>query len=719
MNKGLNRRDFLKVAGLTIAVVVTPGGYRLVSAMSNMAGADNFSPNAWLRVSPDNLVTVFVNKSEMGQGVHTALPMIIADELGADWGHLQVQMAPAGDAYRDPVWGSQTTGGSTSVRHMYLPLRKAGAAAREMLIEAAARAWKVPAAECDAQGGEVRHAKSGKSASFGSLADQAAKLPVPQDPALKKDSDLIYIGTSKRRIDTASKVSGTAQFGIDTQITGMLQAAVARPPAFGARLLSFDEKAARSIAGVRGVVVTGSGVAVCAETLHGAWRGREALSVKWDRGEAPGLSKEVLHATFLGGLEEMPAIIARDDGDAAAAIRASGKTVNSVYALPYLAHATMEPMNCTASVTKDRCEIWAPTQNQTGTLMTAAKVTGIPKDRIVVHTTYLGGGFGRRFEVDVVEEAVTLSKAMGIPVKVTWTREEDMRHDFFRPANCCRIAGAIDGEGRISAWSHKIVCPSIFGRVFPDMVKNGVDPAAVEGIENMEYEIPNVRVEYVRMDTPVPVGFWRSVGSSHNAFTVESFMDELAHAAAKDPLEFRLSHLSNHRRAARVLEAAADKAGWGKQVAPGTARGIAQHYCFGSYVAHVAEVSIDKKERSVRVHRVVCAVDCGSVINPDTVRAQMMSGIIMGLSGTLKEQVDFSRGGVSTSNFDDYPVLRMSESPEIEVHVVASGDELGGIGEPGLPPVAPAVANGVFALTGVRVRELPLIPAVLGKAGVE
>ena len=403
-------------------------------------------------------------------------------------------------------------------------------------------------------------------------------------------------------------------------------------------------------------------------------------------------------------------ITAKKEGDVAGALAAAVKKVDATYILPFLAHATMEPMNCTVNVRADGCDIWAPTQNQSGVLASAVAITGLKPEQINVHTTFLGGGFGRRFERDFVEEALLLSRSTGKPVKLVWTREEDIQNDFYRPMNASRIKGAIDKSGRVTAWSHTVVCPSIFARVFPQMMKNGIDNAAVEGVENMEYGIPNRLVEYVRLDTAVPVGFWRSVGSSHNAFTVESFVDELANAAGKDPLEFRLGMLAAHPRAQRVLQVAAEKAGWGKPLTKGQARGIAYHLSFGSYVAEVAEISVDRKTGAITVHKVTCAVDCGSVVNPAIVKAQMMGGLTMGLSAALKEKVEFAGGGVKSSNFADYELLRMSEAPEVEVHIVKSGEKVGGVGEPGVPPLAPAVANAVFKATGARLRRLPMNP---------
>ena len=709
--KTFTRRQFLKTtgAGLALAVASTPLGHQiLLAAELKKTGAD-FSPNALLHIGSDNIVTVVVNKSEMGQGVYTALPMIIADELDAEWRNVRIEPAPAGDAFRDPVRHVQFTGGSSSVRDMYEPLRLIGATAREMLLQAAAKEWRVSVMECAVGLGKVRHLKGNKVLTYGQLAAKAATLPVPQKPVLKKESQFRYIGTTVPRLDVYDKSQGKAKFGIDTFVPNMLYGVIARPPAYGATAKAYDQEAAEKVPGVRAVVPVPDGVAVCAESIDTAWAGRDKLNVQWQNAADPGLSTAAMEKTFRDRLSDK-GIIARNDGDAAAALDKAVKKIDVTYVLPYLSHATMEPMNCTAHVRPDGCDVWVPTQNQTGIQMLAAKISGLKPEQVNVHTTYLGGGFGRRFETDFVEEALLLSKAAGKPVKLLWKREEDIKHDFFRPANCSRVQGAVDSEGRATAWSHKIVCPSIFARVFPATMKNGIDNAAVEGLENLEYEIPNVSVEYVRIDTPVPVGFWRSVGSSHNGFTVESFVDELAHAAGKDPLDFRLGLLKNHPRARRVLETAAEKAGWGKPLTKGQARGIAYNLSFGSYVAEVAEVSVNKADGTVTVHKVTCAVDCGPTVNPSIIQAQMMGGIIMGTSAALKEKIEFANGGVKSENFADYELLRMAEAPEVDVHIVKGGEKLGGIGEPGVPPLAPAVANAVFAATGARVRELPLRP---------
>jgi len=709
-------KKILGQVGITIAGSMTPNGNKssVVQAVEKTS-SDGFRPNVWLQITPDNIVTVMVGKSEMGQGVSTSLPMIVADELEADWKQVRFKMAPAGEEYKDPVWGMQTTGASTSLRHMFWPLRKASAAAREMLVRAAAQTWGVPRNECEAYRGRVKHKKSGRSLTYGQLSQKAAKIPIPPNPALKKESQFRLIGTSMPRLDVPDKVNGSAIFGIDVFVPGMLYAAVTRPPAYGAKAISYDRDSAEKVTGVRKVVDLNRGIAVCGDTLDAAWKGRDALAVQWNKGEHPDMNRQSLEKIFIQHLNKqgMPA---RNVGDGELAMSHAIKKIGATYVLPYLAHATMEPMNCTAHVRPDTCEIWAPTQDQSGTLQVAAKATGLKPEQIYVHTTYLGGGFGRRLESDFVEEAVQVSKAMGNPVKLMWTREEDMQNDFYRPATCSKIEGGIDSKGRLIAWIHKLVGPSIFTRVYPPMVKNGVDPVAVEGAVDMRYEIPNIHLEYVRIDVPVPVGFWRSVGHSHNAFAVESFIDELAHATKKDPLEFRLHLLKRHPRARRVLEAAAEKAGWGRPMTKGHGRGIAQHFSFGSYIAQVAEVSVNKEDGMIRVHRIVCAVDCGPVINPGIIAAQMEGGIIFGLSGALKERVSFAHGGVQSTNFHNYGILRMSETPEIEVHIVKSDAKLGGIGEPGVPPAAPAVANAVFDATGIRVRRLPMKPETVMEA---
>ncbi|HEX8949714.1 MAG TPA: xanthine dehydrogenase family protein molybdopterin-binding subunit [Dissulfurispiraceae bacterium] len=721
MYGAFTRREFLikSLAGAGFAVAVSfpvlSAGLPEPRGAGGESAGEPFRPSVWIRITPDGAVTITINKSEMGQGVLTSLAMIAAEELEADWEQVRVVTAPAGKDYIDPEWGVQSTGGSSSVRHMERPLRKAGAVAREMLTAAAATVWMVPRHECAAVEGTVRHKKTGRSLSYGQLSEKAARMPLLQNPPLKKKTRTRIVGASMPRLDVPGKVAGAAVFGCDVFIEGMLYAAILRPPGYGAKLVSHNKGAAIKTPGVRSVETLRTGIAVCADTPGAAWKGRTALDARWDKGAHAGLGNVTLENMLVQCLGK-PGRTARNNGNTTRALNLAAKRLDATYLLPYLAHATMEPMNCVAHVRRDRCDIWVPTQNQSGVLKAAGKITGLKPEHIHVHTTYLGGGFGRRFETDVAEEALELSEATRKPVKLIWMREEDMQNDFYRPASCCRIEGGIDGKGNATSWSHKIAVQSIFARAMPGMMKNGIDPAAVEGLRNMEYGIPNIRVEYVKINSPVPVGFWRSVGSSHNAFTVECFIDEMAHAARRDPLEFRLQLLKNRPRARRVLELAAEKAGWGTPMDNGTGRGIAQHPSFGSYVAQVAEVSVDADKGSIKVNRVVCAIDCGPVIHPDTVTAQMESGILMGLSAALKERLELAGGGVKSSNFDDYRILRMSETPEIEVHIVRSNEGTGGVGEPGLPPIAPAVANAVFAACGARLRRLPMRPEAVMEA---
>ena len=716
MKTEISRREFLKTTlagtGLTIAATMTPFGSRLVSAQDVKKGL--FNPNVWIRITPDNIVTIVVNKSEMGQGVSTSLPMIAADELEADWKQVRFVEAPGENKYIDPNWGMQLTGGSTSVRHMFEPLRKASAAAREMLRTAAAQTWGVPVNECVASKNTVRDTKSAKSLTYGQLCDMASQLSVPENPSLKDESQFKIIGTSLPRLDVPDKVSGKAIFGIDSFVPDMLYAAIARPSAIGAKVISYDKDAAEKIPGVQKVASIDHGIAVCATAPDLAWKGRDALKAKWDKGSHPDLNNETLERTFLDSLKKEGAV-ALNRGNAQNALTQAVKKVEATYVLPYLAHVTMEPMNCSAHVSGNRCDIWIPTQNQSGVLEVAQKLTGLKPEQIHIRTTYLGGGFGRRGFVDYVEEALQISKAAGKPIKLIWTREEDIQSDFYRPGYSCRIEGGIDDNGRMTAWSHKIAVQSIFEYFAPQMVKNGIDPAAVDGIEDMDYEIPNLHVEYVKLELPIRIGFWRSVGNTQNAFVKETFVDELAYAARKDPLEFRLNHLKNPS-ARRVLQVVAEKAGWGNPLRKGESRGIAHHFSFGTHVAQVAEISVNKKDGTIKVDRVVCAVSCGTMVNPNIIVAQMRGAIIMGLSAAMHEKIDFANGGIQTANFYNYNELRMNEAPEIEVHLVKSKDKIGGIGEPGLPPIAPAVANAVFKATGARLRRLPMTPQTVIEA---
>ncbi|MDE2120749.1 MAG: xanthine dehydrogenase family protein molybdopterin-binding subunit [Betaproteobacteria bacterium] len=715
------RRHFLKTSalaggGLLVGLVLPASGRAAepaaAAAANPLAEPGAFSPHAYIRVTPDNQVTLVVDKSEMGQGVMTSLPMVLADEMDADWSAVHIEQAGAHAAYKNPQLGMQATGGSTSVRSSWLPLRQAGATARALLVQAAAQRWRVEPAACRVAAGVV-HGPAGQHASFGELAADAARLPLPAHVALKQPKDFHLVGQPLARVDVPEKTTGQAVFGLDVQAPGMLIACVAQPPAFGASVRSVDDSAARALHGVHSVLRTSDGVAVLANDFWTARKGRDALRIDWDLGPHARLDDEAVAEMFRKAAEQPGATAWKvGDGEAAlapAAAEPGARQLEASYSLPFLAHATMEPMNCTAHVQKDRVDIWGPTQAQTLNQIVAGKICGLPPHAVHVHTTLLGGGFGRRFEQDFVAQAVELSKQAGRPVKVVWTREDDTRHDFYRPANLHRLRAVLDAGGRVQAWTHQIVGPSIFSRVFPQYVKDGIDDTSVQGAVKLPYALPNAQTRYVMCNTPVPVGFWRSVGHSITAFTVESFIDELAHAAKSDPYAFRRSLLAHggDPRALRTLDLAAREAGWGKPLPHGHYHGIAMHHSFGSYVTEVAEVSVDAQGQ-VRVHRVTCAVDCGQVVNPDTVRAQVQSAVVYGLTAALFDRISLRDGGVVQGNFDKYRMLRIDSAPRIDVHIVPSSEAPGGIGEPGTPPIGPAVANAVFAATGKRLRELPI-----------
>jgi len=689
----IDRRDFIKIGAVAGTGLLL--GVRLPARGESAAPVVSLQPNAFLRVDLNGDVTIWLGRSDMGQGVRTALPMIVADELDADWSRVRVVQADA----HPTKYGRMMTVGSTSVRNgAWMPLRRAGASAREMLVAAAAARWGVAAEECTTAKGRVTHRASGRSIGYGELADAAAALPVPAEPRLKDPSRFTLIGTRVPLLDTRDKVSGKAVYGADVRVPGMLFATVLHPPVFGAKVASLDDSKARSVPGVRHVVQVSQGVAVVADNTWAALRGARALSVQWDNGSFA-MSTPDIFAHF-AKLAEGPGAVARRKGDPDGAIAAAGRKVEATYEAPYLAHATMEPMNCTAWVRRDRCEIWVPTQNPQGTQTAAARLTGLSPDAVTVHVTYLGCGWGRRSRTDFVQDAVETSMKVGAPVQVLWTREEDMQHDFYRPAAHLRLEGALDSRGDPSALRVKIVAQGISGG------RDAIDGPAVAGIGDMHYAIPNVLVEYARAELPVPVGYWRSVGPSQNTFVLESFVDELAHLAGRDPFEFRRELLAGHPRLRHVLEVAAEEAKWGTKPPAGRARGIAVVEDKGGLVAEVAEVSLDNGK--VRVHRVTCAADCGQIIHPGIVEAQMVGSVVAGLSAALYGEITIERGRAKQGNFHDYPLLRIGEMPEVTVHIVKSREEPGGVGEPGVPPIAPAVANALFALTGKRVRRLPI-----------
>ena len=702
----VSRRRFLQTgaAGATGLVI----GFYLPGRCEALAApqARPFAPNAWIRVGTNGLVTIVIDKSEMGQGVVTSLAMLAAEELECDWRKIRTEFAPADKAYINPLFGLQGTGGSTSVRGSWEPLLKAGATAREMLIEAAATKWGVEKSECRAEHGVVIHTASKRRLSYGMLADTARQLAPPKSVALKDPKSYRVVGKARKRLDTPDKVNGRTQFGMDVRLPGMLHAVVERCPVFGGKVASFDATKAKAVPGVRQVIQVSNGIGVVADNTWSAMEGRRALEVKWDEGPNASVNSASISKLFAERAGQ-PGAVARKEGDAAAAFSAAAKKIEAVYEVPYLAHATMEPMNCTAHVRADGCDVWAPTQFQTFTQATAAKLAGLKPEAVQVHTTFLGGGFGRRSELDFVVDAVELSKAAGAPVQVTYSREDDMQHDYYRPASFCRQAAALDTDGWPVAWTNRIACPSIMSRVFPNFVKNGVDGTSVEGAADIPYAVPNILVDYQLTEAAVPVGFWRSVGHSQNAFFSECFLDEIAAASGKDPYELRRHLLAKQPRHLGALELAATKAGWGTPLPAGRFRGIAVMSSFGSYVAQVAEVSVNRSE-GVRVHRVVCAVDCGRTVNPDTIAAQMEGAIVYGLTAALKGAITIDRGRVEQSNFNDYEMLRLDEMPVVEVHIVPSDNPPGGVGEPGTPPIAPAVCNAVFAATGKRIRRLPV-----------
>ena len=717
----LSRRRFLGTSALA-------GGGLLLGihlpklaegARPEKAGAAAFKPNVFVRIDTDESVTVVANHSEMGQGIYTGLAMIVAEELDADWSKVRVEAAPADPAYNHTLYGAQLTGGSTSTWTEWDRLRKAGASARAMLIAAASEEWGVAPTSCTAHQGHVMHTSSGRRLSYGSLAQRAARLSPPRDVVLKNPKDFELIGKPTKRLDTPSKVDGTATFGLDVALPGMLVAVIARPPVFGGKAKAIDDAAARAIPGVRHVVEIDRGVAVVADGFWTAKKGRDALKVTWDDGPLGSLESAQQGQAY-AELAGKPGATARNDDDASATLARAAKTIEAVYELPYLAHAPMEPLNCVADVRPDGCDVWTGTQGQSFDHHAAVEITGLKPEQVKIHTTLLGGGFGRRAAIDAhfVREAVEVSRAVKAPVKVIWTREDDIRGGYYRPRAYHKIAGGLDAGGRPIAWKHGIVCQSFaVGTPFEKaMIKNGVDDTAVEGAADLPYQIPNLAVTWQIAPAGVPVTWLRSVGHTHTAFVVESFIDELAHAAGKDPFAFRRDLLTKHPRHKRVLELAAAKAGWeSTRPVEHHGRGIAVHESFGSYVAHVAEVSVGPGG-NIRVHRFVCAIDCGPVVNPDSIRAQMEGCIAFGLTAALYGEITLENGRVKQRNFHDYPILRMNEMPAVEVHIVDTTDKMGGVGEPGVPPVAPALANAVFAATGKRLRRLPIRPDDIMKA---
>ena len=706
------RRAFLKVSATLSSGVLLgfrfPGVTDAAAQTTSGTAITEFAPNAFIRISKGNVVTILVNKAEMGQGVYTSLPMLIAEELEVDLRRVKVVAAPVDPAYNHPVFGMQFTGGSQSIASEWERLRKAGAAAREMLLAAAADMWKVDRAGLRAENGAVI-GPGGRRLTYGQLAERAAAMPVPTDPPLKDPSQFKIIGKSTRRLDSRVKVTGEATFGLDARVPGMLTAVVVRPPVFGATVKSVNAARARTVRGVKDVAQIPSGVAVIATSFWAAKKGRDALEVVWEEGAGARVDTAAQQAAY-AELATTPGRPAKREGDASAALAGAATRIQAAYQMPYLAHAPMEPLNCLVALTADQCDIWTGTQFQTMDRANAAAVAGLTPEQVRIHTLFLGGGFGRRATPgsDFIVEAVHVAKAAKAPVKTVWTREDDLRGGYYRPMWHSAIAAGLDAGGRPVAWTHTIVGQSIVeGTPFASaLVKDGVDVTSVEGAAELAYAVPNVAVELHSPKSPVPVLWWRSVGHTHTGFVVESFIDELAHAAGKDPYEYRKTLLAGQPRHLGVLDLAAKKANWGGPLTAGRARGIAVHASFGSWCAQVAEVSV--QDQRIRVHRVVCAIDCGRAINPETIRAQMEGGIVFGLSAALYGQITLKDGRVQQSNFHDYPVLRIDAMPVVEVHIVPSTEPPSGIGEPGTPLMAAAVCNALFALTGRRLRSLPL-----------
>ncbi len=706
------RRAFLKCSASAALVI----GFTLPAEAARvrrpaMPSAVAFAPSAWLRITADNRITVLCGSAEMGQGVLTAIPMLIAEELDADWDRVSVEPAPVNKVYDNPMFGLQATGGSTTIRAHWLPLRQAGAAVREMLVAAAAAHWKLDAGLLRTERSQV-FGPNGRRLSYGALIGRAAQQAVPASPRLKPQAEFRLLGKPLKRLDTPQKVNGSAKYGIDAQVSGLLIAVMARAPLAGAKATAFNEAAARAIAGVHNVLSIPNGVAVLAEGYWAAKKGRDALDVQWDLGPLASLSSQGVSEQLNSAATNADAS-ARDDGNVRDAAANSALMLDATYEAPYLAHACMEPINCTAHVRGDEVEIWAGTQSPGPAQGILGPLAQVAPERVKVNTMLLGGGFGRRFAPDFAVDATLLSQRSGRPVKLIYSREDDMAAGYYRPASVAHFEGALDAAGEPTLLKVDVGSPSLMAASgFMTLPDSGVDAFALEGIVDHPYDIAHQRIHYGRAEPGPQVWFWRSVGHSQNIFFLEGFIDELAVAAKKDPFEFRRSLLGGQPRCKAVLELAADRANWGKPLPPGVARGIALAHCFGSYVAQVAEVSV-AADGKPKVHRIVAAVDCGMTVNPEIVRRQIEGSIAFGLSAALYGRVTFADGRVQQHNFDDAPVLRMNEMPRVDVHIMPSSEAPGGVGEPGTPPVAPAVVNAIHAATGKRLRSLPIDIALL------
>jgi isoquinoline 1-oxidoreductase subunit beta len=709
----LSRRNFLKVGAAAGSGLMLSLNLPLLAAQAEAAADEAFTPNAFVSIGRDGRITLTMPYVEMGQGTYTSIPMLIAEELEVDLKQVQLEHAPPNEKlYANPLLGVQATGNSNAIRGAWQPLREAGAVARTMLVAAAAKRWNVDPSACRAESGEVVHVPTGRRTGYGELAADASGMPVPEKVSLKQPQDFKLIGTSAKRLDTPSKVNGTAVYGIDVRPPGVKIATLAQSPVLGGRVKSVDDTAAKAVKGVHQVVRLDDAVAVVADHMGAAKKGLAALVIEWDDGPHAKLDT----ARIAGELEQATrnaGAVAQTIGDVGQAMAGAATRVDATYELPFLAHAAMEPMNCTVHVTKDSCEIWVGTQAIARVQAAAAKTAGLPPEKVVVHNHLIGGGFGRRLEADGAVRAVEIAKHVDGPVKVVWTREEDIQHDMYRPYWFDRLSAGLDEKGVPVAWRNRFAGSSVLARYLPPAFKDGVDPDSTEGAINLVYDLPNLHVEYIRAEPPgIPTAFWRSVGPSHNVFVTESFMDELAAAAKQDPVAYRLALLEKTPRAKAVLALAADKAGWGQKLTERVGRGVALQKVFATYMAHVAEVEV-AKDGSVRVRRVVCAVDCGTVVNPDTIRAQIQSAVMFGVTAALYGEITLKDGRVEQTNFDNYQMLRMNEAPDVEVHIVHSSEPPGGMGEAGTSAIVPAVANAIFAATGKRLRKMPVDSNVL------
>jgi isoquinoline 1-oxidoreductase beta subunit len=706
---GLSKRKFMQVGAAASGSLMLSLSLPFANDEARAAGTETFAPNAFIRIQDDGQIVLIMPYVEMGQGIYTSISMLIAEELAVGLDQVRVEHAPPNPKlYGNPfLAGVQATGGSTAIRATWKPLREAGAVARTMLMSAAAKRWNVDPDSCRAQGGEVLHPQSARRLKYGELAADAALMPVPESVALRQPRDFRLIGTRAKRLDAPAKVNGTAVFGIDVRPPGVKIATLAQSPVFGGRVRSVDDKAAMAVRGVRQIVRLDDAVAVVADHMGAAKKGLAALSIEWDDGPHAKLNTEDI-AAELERATLNPGPVAQNVGDVDKAMASAATKVEAIYQAPFLAHATMEPMNCAVHVRKDGCEVWVGSQVVARAQETAAKTTGLPLDKVTVHNHLIGGGFGRRLEIDGVTRAVQIAMQVDGPVKVVWTREEDIQHDMYRPYWFDRFSAGLDAQGMPVAWSHRFAGSSVMARWLPPAFNNGLDPDTVDGATDLAYELPNMRVEYLRVEPPgVPTAFWRSVGPSHTVFVTESFIDELAAAAKQDPVAYRRALLDKSPRAKAVLDLTAEKAGWGEPLPDRVGRGVSLQTAFGTYMAQVAEVEVGK-DGGVRVRRVVCALDAGSVVNPDTIEAQIQGAVIFGVTAALYGEITIHNGRVEQANFDTYQMLRINEAPAIEVHIVPSFESPGGMGEPGTSAIVPAVANAIFAATGKRLRKMPV-----------